>query len=221
MSTWLVTGSNRGIGLELCRQLQARGDDVIGACRSSSGALAAVGCRVVEGIDVATHDAGARLDAALGPDVVLDVVVHNAGVLRRDSIDALDLDAVREQLEVNALGPLRVTTALLPRLESGSKIAFVSSRAGSIGDRPSGGTYGYRMSKAALNMAGANLAHDLAPRGIHVVLLHPGFVRTEMTRGAGSFDPPEAAAGLIARIDELDADRSGRFFHATGEEIPW
>ncbi len=221
MATWLVTGANRGIGLELVRQLHARGDEVVAVCRSVAAELDAVGCRVIDGIDVAADDAGARLDAALGPEVVLDVVVHNAGVLRRDSIDTLDHAAVREQLEVNALGPLRVTTALLSRLESGSKIAFVSSRAGSIGDRPSGGTYGYRMSKAALNMAGANLAHDLAPRGIHVVLLHPGFVRTEMTRGAGTFDPPEAAAGLIARIDELDADRSGRFFHATGEEIPW
>lgn len=220
MTTWLVTGANRGIGLELVRQLHARGDEVLAVCRSGGAELDAVGSRVIDGIDVATDDAGARLDAALA-DVALDVLVHNAGLLRRDSIDALDLDAAREQLEVNALGPLRVTTALLPRLGRGSKIAFVSSRAGSIGDRPSGGTYGYRMSKAALNMAGANLAHDLAPRGIHVVLLHPGFVRTEMTRGAGTFDPPEAAAGLIARIDELDASRSGRFFHATGEEIPW
>lgn len=221
MPTWLVTGANRGIGLELVRQLHARGDEVLAVCRSGAAELDAVGCRVIDGIDVAAGDVGARLDAALGPDVALDVLVHNAGVLRRDSIEALDPQAVREQLEVNALGPLRVTTALLPRLGSGAKIAFVSSRAGSIGDGPSGGTYGYRMSKAALNMAGANLAHDLAPRGIHVVLLHPGFVRTEMTHGAGTFDPPEAAAGLIERIDELDASRSGRFFHATGEEIPW
>jgi NAD(P)-dependent dehydrogenase (short-subunit alcohol dehydrogenase family) len=220
MSTWLVTGANRGIGLELCTQLRARGDDVIAVCRTRSDELDAVGGRVIEGIDVATDDAGARLDAALGA-VALDVLVHNAGVLRRDAIDALDLDVVREQLEVNALGPLRLTAALLPRLGAGSKIALVSSRAGSIGDRPSGGIYGYRMSKAALNMAGANLAHDLAPRGIHVVVLHPGFVRTEMTRGAGTVDPPDAAAGLIARIDELDAACSGRFFHATGEEIPW
>lgn len=221
MSAWLVTGANRGIGLELCRQLHARSDDVVAVCRSTSPELDAIGCRVIDGIDIAADDAGARLDAALGPDVALDVLVHNAGVLRRDSVEALDPDAVREQLQVNALGPLLVTIALLPRLGRGSKIAFVSSRAGSIGDGPSGGTYGYRMSKAALNMAGANLAHELAPRGIHVVLLHPGFVRTEMTRGAGTFDPPEAAAGLIARIDELDTARSGRFFHATGEEIPW
>jgi NAD(P)-dependent dehydrogenase (short-subunit alcohol dehydrogenase family) len=123
--------------------------------------------------------------------------------------------------DVNALGPLRVTAALLPRLGRGAKIAFVSSRAGSIGDRPSGGNYGYRMSKAALNMAGANLARDLASRGILVALLHPGFVRTDMTNGGGSVDPSEAAAGLITQIDLLDESRSGRFFHADGSEVPW
>jgi NAD(P)-dependent dehydrogenase (short-subunit alcohol dehydrogenase family) len=221
VATWLVTGANRGIGLELCRQLHARGDDVIAVCRSSSDELDAVGCRVIEGIDVASDDAGAALDAALGADVTLDVLVNNAGLLRRESLDELDLEGVRAQFEVNTVGPLRVTSALLPRLRPGARIGFVSSRAGSIGDGPSGGLYGYRMSKAALNMVAANLAHDLAPRGIHVVALHPGFIRTAMTRGAGNEDPPVAAAGLIARLDELDASRSGRFFHAHGDEIPW
>jgi NAD(P)-dependent dehydrogenase (short-subunit alcohol dehydrogenase family) len=90
-----------------------------------------------------------------------------------------------------------------------------------MGDRPSGGNYGYRISKAALNMAAANLAHDVAPRGIHIVVLHPGFVRTDMTGGSGSVHPSAAAAGLIERIDELDASRSGRFFHADGSEVLW
>ena len=93
--------------------------------------------------------------------------------------------------------------------------------AGSIGDGPSGGMYGYRMSKAALNVATANLAHELRPRGIHVVALHPGFVRTEMTGGNGNVEPADAAAGLIARLDELDAAGSGSFVHADGRELPW
>jgi NAD(P)-dependent dehydrogenase (short-subunit alcohol dehydrogenase family) len=93
--------------------------------------------------------------------------------------------------------------------------------AGSIGDGPSGGNYGYRMSKAALNLAAANLAHELRPRGIHVVVLHPGFVQTDMTSGRGNVHPSAAAAGLIERIDELDASGSGRFFHADGRELPW
>ncbi len=220
MATWVVTGANRGIGLELCRQAQARGEVVVAACRLASPELTELGCHVVEGLDVTHHDVGELLDAALG-DRQVDVLVCNAGVLRRESLDALDLDGALLQFDVNALGPLRVVSALLTRLRRGSKIGLVSSRAGSIGDGPAGGLYGYRMSKAALNMAGANLAYELAPRGISVVVLHPGFVRTEMTGGAGTVDPTEAAAGLIARIDELDATTSGRFVHANGDAVPW
>ena len=220
MATWLVTGASRGIGLELCRQVHARGDTVIATCRAASLELAAVGCRVVEGIDISEDDLGDALVEALG-DTPVDVVVNNAGILRRDTIDRLDLGVVREHLEVNTLGALRVTMALLPRLQTGAKLAFVSSKAGSIGDRPSGGSYGYRISKTALNMAVANLAHDLAPRGILVVALHPGLVATDMTGRAGAIHPSAAATGLIARIDELDASRSGRFLHADGSEIPW
>lgn len=221
MATWIVTGTTRGIGLELCRQLQARGDEAIAVCRSGSAELEAIGCRVIEGVDVGRGDAGAALAAAVEDLVSIDVLVNNAAIARWDTLETLDLDDARDQLEVNTLGPLRVTTALLPRLRSGAKIAFVSSMAGSIGDRPSGRNYGYRISKTALNMAGANLAHDLAPRGIHVAVLHPGFVRTAMTSGGGNVDPPEAAAGLIRQIDLLDASRSGRFFHADGRELPW
>jgi NAD(P)-dependent dehydrogenase (short-subunit alcohol dehydrogenase family) len=220
MATWVVTGANRGIGLELCRQLHARGEGVLAACRHVSPELEALGCRVAEGVDVTSDDAGAVLDWVLG-DGPVDVLVCNAGVLRPERIETLDVEGARLQFEVNALGPLRVISTLLPRLGQGAKIGLVSSRAGSIGDGPSGGMYGYRMSKAALNMAGANLAHELAPRGILVAVLHPGFVRTEMTGGAGTVDPPESAAGMIARIDELDTTRSGRFFHANGDEIPW
>ena len=220
VATWVVTGANRGIGLEICRQAHARGDSVVAACRGASPELEAVGCRVVEGVDVTSDDAVAQLDSALGDEAV-DVLVCNAGQLRHERIDALDLDGARLQYEVNALGALRVVSALLPRLGQGSKIGLVSSKAGSMGDGPSGGMYGYRMSKAALNMAAANMAHELAPRGIAVVALHPGFVRTEMTGGTGNVDPSEAAAGLIARIDELDAERSGSFVHANGDEIPW
>jgi NAD(P)-dependent dehydrogenase (short-subunit alcohol dehydrogenase family) len=147
--------------------------------------------------------------------------VNNAGIGGWDALDRIDLDLARRQYDVNTLGPLRVTLALLPRLERGAKIGFVSSKAGSIGDRPSGGNYGYRMSKSALNMGAANLAAELGPRGILVVVLHPGFVRTEMTGGGGNVDPPEAAAGLIARLDELDASGHGTFVHANGDPVPW
>ncbi len=219
MARWVVTGANRGIGLELAHQLHARGETVIAACRQTSEGLAAVGCRVVEGIDVARDDAGAALDAAL--DGSVDVLLHNAGILYRDGLSDLDSDGVREQFEVNALGPLRLTQALRHRLGRGTKLVFVSSKAGSIGDGPSGGMYGYRMSKAALNMAVANLAHELSPEGIAVVALHPGYVRTEMTGGAGNVEAPDSAAGLIARIDELSLASTGRFVHMDGSEVLW
>ena len=194
---------------------------VIATCRTSSPELDAVGCRVLQGIDVGSDGVGEVLDAALERDETIDVVVNNAGIGGWDSLERLDLDLARKQYDVNTLGPLRVTLALLPRLHRGARIGFVSSKAGSIGDLPSGGNYGYRMSKSALNMGAANLAAELAPRGIHVVVLHPGFVRTEMTSGGGNVDPPEAAAGLIARLDELDASGSGTFVHANGDAIPW
>lgn len=220
MANWVVTGSNRGIGLELCKQLVARGDHVFAACRTESPELAKAGVKVVRGVDV-TSDAGAgELRSALAGKHV-DVLLHNAGILIGDALDELDFDAMRRQYEVNALGPLRLTRALLPNVGKGSKIAFVSSRAGSIGDNRSGGTYGYRMSKAALNVAAVSLARDLAPRGVMVAVLHPGFIRTAMTGHHGNDDPPVAARGLLARIDELTPERSGRFFHANGEELPW
>jgi NAD(P)-dependent dehydrogenase (short-subunit alcohol dehydrogenase family) len=220
MSTWIVTGANRGIGLEVCKQLKARGDLVVAACRKSSPELDALGVKVISGVDMTSADAPALVARALG-DHTIDVLLNNAGVLVPDTLGALDVDAMRNQFDVNTLGPLRMTAGLLSKLHSGSKVALVSSRAGSIGDNGSGGLYGYRMSKAALNMAGVSLARDLAPKGIMVALLHPGFIRTEMTGGAGNDDPPVAAKGLIARIDELTPARSGKFFHANGEELPW
>jgi len=149
------------------------------------------------------------------------VLINNAGVLSDESLDDLDLDRIRRQFEVNSLGPLRVTAALRRNLRSGAKVAIITSRMGSIDDNTSGGRYGYRMSKAAVNMAGRSLAHDLRPDGIAVAILHPGFVRTGMTGHTGLIDPPESAAGIIARIDELTAETSGSFWHANGELLPW
>jgi NAD(P)-dependent dehydrogenase (short-subunit alcohol dehydrogenase family) len=220
MATWLVTGANRGIGLEICRQLRARGDTVLAACRRTSKELSELGCRVIEGVDVASDTAGAIIEKAIG-DQKIDVLLNNAGVLVPDNLAALDFENIERQFEVNTVGPLRLTKALLGHLAKGSKIGFVSSRAGSIGDGPSGGLYGYRISKAALNMAGVNLARDLSGQGILVAILHPGFIRTDMTGGAGNDDPPVAAKGLIARMDELTPEKSGHFFHANGQELPW
>lgn len=224
MATWVVTGANRGIGLELCKQIAARGDDVVAVCRSKSKELEALASngkvKIVDGVDVTSDGAGEKVAGALGGKSI-DVLLNNAGVLVPGGLDDLDLDVVSKQFEVNAVGPLRLTKALLPKLTKGSKVALVSSRAGSIGDNGSGGLYGYRMSKAALNMAGVSLARDLAPKGIAVVVLHPGFIRTDMTGGNGNDDPPVAAKGLLTRIDETTTENSGRFVHANGEALPW
>lgn len=219
MATILITGPNRGIGLELCRQYSARGDDVIAVCRTPSPELEALGLRIVEGIDVSEGESVDRLRREIG-DQALDVLVNNAGILRTDSFGSIDYDSMLEQYRVNALGPLRVTEALAGNLRDGSKVAIVSSRVGSIADNGSGGIYGYRASKTAVNQIGTNLMHELKPRGIAVALLHPGMVATEMTGGQG-IAPAEAARGLIARIDALSLETSGGFWHAEGYELPW
>jgi len=219
MPTAVVTGANKGIGLELCRQMAARGDRVIAACRSKSPELTKLGVRIVEDIEVTDPRAVVRLVEAVGSQSV-DLLVNNAGVLSRDSLEELDLDAIRRQFEVNAIGPLLVTRSLLPTLREGSKVAIITSRMGSIADNGSGGYYGYRMSKAAVNMAGVSLARDLAARGIAVLLLHPGMVATGMTGGQG-IAPAESAANLLARMDESTLEDSGSFRHANGEPLPW
>lgn len=219
MSTFLITGGNRGIGLELCTQLSARGDSVIAACRSSSKALQSTGAEIHDNVEV-TDDASVNKLAEKLKGKKIDVLINCAGILTRETLDDLRVEQIRKQFEVNALGPLRVTAALLPNLKKGSKVAIISSRMGSIEDNTSGSRYGYRMSKAAVNMAGRSLAWDLKDKGIAVVLLHPGMVATEMT-GRQGIPPEEAARGLIKRIDELDMRRTGTFWHQNGEALPW
>jgi len=220
MRTTVVTGANRGIGLGLAQAFKERGDAVIAACRARSPELEALGVEVVEGVDVTDPDGIARLVARVGERPV-DCLVNNAGVRVLMQLDELDAPAIRRQFEVNALAPLLVTAALRHRLRSGSKVGLITSRMGSIGDNTSGANYGYRMSKAALNMAGVTLARDLAPRGVAVAILHPGMVTTDMLGGPGQLEPLPAARGLIARLEALTLETSGGFWHVNGERLPW
>jgi NAD(P)-dependent dehydrogenase (short-subunit alcohol dehydrogenase family) len=221
MATYLVTGANRGIGYEYCRQLQAQGNRVIAVCRTASEELKQLGVQVYEGIDITSDASVADLKTRLG-DTAIDVLINNAGVLKRVTLEDLDFDSIREQFEINALGPLRVTHALLPNLKSGSKIVIMTSRMGSIGDNTSGSSYGYRMSKVALSMAGKSLAHDLKPRGISVAILHPGLVQTRMTGfTTGGITPEESVKNLLQRIEALTLENTGTFWHANGEVLPW
>lgn len=219
MATIVITGANRGIGLELARQYAQRGDDVIAVCRQASKELKALGAEVIEGVDVDSDDAVAELAAALRGRRI-DRLVNNAGVLDRDSLDALDFEAIERQFRVNAIGPLRVTAGLRDSLAADGKVFVITSRMGSIDDNTSGGYYGYRMSKAAVNMAVKSLSIDLKDRGIGVFVLHPGMVSTDMTNHQG-IDAEQAARGLIQRMDELDLARTGTFWHQEGYALPW
>jgi NAD(P)-dependent dehydrogenase (short-subunit alcohol dehydrogenase family) len=219
MATVLITGANKGIGLELSRQLTERGDHVIALCRTASPDLEALGVRLFEGVDVTDRAALERVSRELG-DTQVDVLINNAGIFENETFGDLDFDRIRRQFEVNALGALLVTSIMQSHLVQGSKIILMTSRMGSIDDNGSGSYYGYRMSKAALNMAGVNLAHDFRSKGIAVAILHPGMVATEMT-GRHGIPVSESAEGLIARIDELRLQDSGGFWHANGERLPW
>jgi len=219
MSRVVITGANRGIGLELARQFTDRGDEVIALVRSPSAALVDLNVEIIDGVDLSSDDLSVAADR-LG-DTTIDVLLNNAGVLERTGLEDLNLPAMRRQFEVNALGPLKVTSALSSQLIAGSKVAHVTSRMGSVEDNSSGSHYGYRMSKAALNMAAKSMAVDLASREISVCVLHPGYVRTDMTGHNGLIDAHESAQGLIARIDELTLETSGGFWHQNGERLPW
>lgn len=222
MKTAVITGANRGIGLELARRLADRGYRVIAVCREASPELKAMDVGIESGIDITDR---ASLDDLAGRlrGTRIDLLVNNAGLLVPSSLATIedDLDDWRAQFEVNSLGPLRVTRALLNHLNDGSKVIIISSRVGSIADNTSGGAYAYRMSKAAVNIAGVSLAHELKDRGIAVGLLHPGYVRTGMTGHQGDIEPDEAATGLVERIDELSMETTGSFRHANGEALPW
>jgi NAD(P)-dependent dehydrogenase (short-subunit alcohol dehydrogenase family) len=220
MSNILITGANRGIGLELTRQLSERGDSVTGVCRQKSQELESYAAEVWEGIDVGLDSCVAALrEKSSGR--TFDWVINNAGILRRSDFPNLHWEDMRAQFEVNSLGPLRVIAGLGGALVPGSKIGIVTSRMGSVGDNTSGGAYGYRMSKAAVNMAGVSLAHELRDRGVSVALLHPGWVQTDMTGHRGHVSTEESARGLIDRLDQLSMETSGQFWHASGEDLPW
>ncbi len=219
MSTYLITGANRGIGLEFCRQLKNSGNEVIAICREKSPELADLEVRIEDNIDIGNDGAIASLKERL-KDTAIDVLINNAGIHSRNTLESLDFDDLLHQFNINSLGALRVIKALLPNLKAGSKIAIITSRMASIDDNTSGSSYGYRMSKVALSMAGKSLAIDLKPKQIPVAILHPGLVQTRMTNFRG-ISTTEAVTGLLARIAELNLENTGTFWHSNGQVLPW
>ena len=223
METVLVTGANRGIGLALAQVHAARGDRVIGVCRTESSELRATGAQVEPGVDVTDDVALLELVKRLGRERIHRLWL-NAGVLERDQLGGIEkagFQALRRQFEVNAIGPLRMAQALLDNLGQGSKIAIMTSRMGSMGDNESGGYYGYRASKAAVNAIGKSLAVDLKPSGVSVFLLHPGYVATDMVGRSGDITPDVAAQRLVGLLDKLGLEQSGSFHHSNGSVLPW
>ncbi len=226
MATVLVVGADRGIANCIATQLHQRGDEVIAACLGDGEDLTRQGIRVEPEVDVTSDIAVRRLAGRLGASAArLDWLMHVAGVLGLDELGAIDYNDVRRQFEINAIGPLRTVEALRNLLTDDAKVGIVTSRVGSLGDNGSGGMYAYRMSKAAANMATLNLHHDLSPRGVSVLALHPGMVATDLTKdfpgNHAYIQPEEAATGLIRNMDELTIKTSGRFQHSNGEYLPW
>lgn len=220
----LITGANRGIGLEFARQFKQAGHEVVGTARNPVAAadLRDLGVEV-QALDVSKEDSCERLAEALG-DRPIDVLINNAGVMKPSApLTELDLDEVLSTLDVNAIGAIRVTRALLPALRrgKGKKICQMTSKMGSIADNASGGAYAYRMSKAALNMMNKSLSHELGGEGFVCVVFHPGWVQTAMGGQSAPVAVEDSVRGLIERIDSLDAKDNGAFYDYLGEVIPW
>jgi len=218
--TVLITGANRGIGLALARHYACHGDRVIAACRHASSSLNELEAEVIESVDVSSGAGVNRLKQAVA-DRHIDLLINNAGILRDESFDTLNYEQILAQFQVNTLGPIRVVEALINNLAAESKIAFITSRMGSIEDNDSGGRYGYRISKCALNAAAKSMAVDLKPKGIPVAILHPGFVKTEMVNMGGLISAEESAENLSQRIQQLNLNKTGTFWHANGDILPW
>lgn len=220
----LLTGANRGIGLEFARQLAARGDRVVATCRNPAAAseLAALDVQV-ETLDVVEAASIERI-AALYEDRNLDLLINNAGVgVGHRPLGKLDYEEMGIFYATNAVGPLRLIEALLPALRRGEYPTVVSltSRVGSIQDNTSGGSYAYRASKAALNAITKSLAIDLAEEGFTCVVLHPGWVQTDMGGTSAPLPTDQSVAGMLRVLEGLSQEDSGGFFDYTGESLPW
>jgi NAD(P)-dependent dehydrogenase (short-subunit alcohol dehydrogenase family) len=220
----LITGANRGIGLEFARQLAARGDRVVATCRNPEAAEELAGLPVeVAALDVSDAASVAQVATGLAKRP-LDVLINCAGVgVRHRPLGEIDFDQVEHFYRVNAMGPLRLTEALLPALRRGERrlVANLTSRMGSIADNTSSGSYGYRASKAGLNAMTKSLAIDLADESFTCVVLHPGWVQTAMGGPNATVSVEQSVAGMLHVLDGLETKDTAGFFDYTGEELPW
>lgn len=224
MPVAVVTGANRGLGFEMVRQLLQRDFTVHATYRTSPGLLSALSDERLHlhRLDVRDGAAIAEMMEAIGGPV--DLLINNAGIAdgRWSSVEAIDFDTAAEVMDVNALAPIRVTQAALPRLaERGGTVVMITSLMGSIADCMSGKSYAYRASKTALNMLTTAMKSELRDRGISVMLVHPGWVETDMGGPNAPIQAEESVAGIMARIEEQTMDMTGRFVDYTGQVLPW
>lgn len=221
----VITGANRGIGFAMSKIFSQQGHNVYALCRNASDKLNALvsqsnNVHVITGVDVATDEGIANMKSSLN-GVTINILVCNAGILRDEQLGGINIATVREQFEVNAIAPLRVVDELHQQFTTGSKVAMITSRMGSVADNGSGGRYGYRMSKAALNAAAMSLSRDLADQNIAVGIYHPGYVQTDMVNNSGDISANESAERLVNLILGLTMQESGVFKHSNGQVLPW
>lgn len=228
-----IVGANRGIGLELTKQLADLGHNIYAFCRTPSKDLKQIqNITVTENFEVTESQkmqsslknlefSKGHFEDSDSEAKSLDLLLHVSGILHSDSLDEINEDEILSQFKVNALAPILSVNAFLPYMKDGAKVGLVTSRMGSVADNTSGGMYGYRMSKAALNMAGKSLSEDLKDYDIAVILLHPGYVKTDMTEHQGHITPSESAKGLIKIMMDKNLNDTGTFWHVNGEQLPW
>lgn len=230
MATYFITGCNRGLGLEMAQQLVQRGERVIATCRDIATAsdltelaLRSQGLSLIE-MDMASLESMTEAVALLNEEPI-DVFINNAGIYgpRDANFGNVAGDDMALVLHVNTIAPLQLTQLLIPRLRTGKgkKLAFVSSKMGSIADNGRGGSYIYRCSKTALNSVVKTLAVDLAEEGFIAAALHPGWVRTDMGGPNGLIDAEESVRGMLQVIDALTPATTGEFINYNGAAIPW
>jgi len=226
----LIIGGNRGLGLEWTRQWLDRGATVYSTARQPGKADELQELQNqhtdklhIHKVDVASDESVEKLAKQM-QDVSIDVLIQNAGISGRAGISNLDGDDVLHTINVNSVGALRVVQAFLPNLKESSgraKIVLTTSLMGSIDDNRSGGSYAYRMSKAALNMAGKSMAVDLADDGIDVLIVHPGWVQTDMGGSAARITVDDSINGMMKLVEKLGPEMSGTFWHTNGKQLEW
>ena len=230
MATVLITGTNRGLGLEFVKHFLGRSDTVIATCRDSSSAtelqaLAANNENLnLKNLDVSDEQSMAAFATEL-KDTPIDVFINNAGVYgpRDANFGNVGSSEWEQVIRVNAIAPMLLTQLIIGSLRQGTdkKLVYVTSKMGSIDDNKGGGSYIYRSSKTALNSVVKSLSVDLAGEGFSAAVVHPGWVRTDMGGPNGLIDVQTSVGGMLAVIDGLSPDNAGDFFNYDGSLIPW